>query len=81
MPRSAWLLGVFWVLKVVPGIRGLRQLRRVMVQESGPLLSVLVIFLMVLFLASVAEFLLEHEVQPACASAACRPHCGGRSRP
>jgi|SRR5580698_5100796 voltage-gated potassium channel len=64
-PKSAWLLGVFWVLKVVPGIRGLRQLRRVIVQESGPLLSVLVIFLTVLFLASVAEFLLEHDVQPA----------------
>ena len=39
---------------MVPGIPGLRQLRRVLVLESGPLLSVLVIFLMVLFLASVA---------------------------
>jgi voltage-gated potassium channel len=64
-PRSAWLLGVFWMLKVVPGIRGLRQLRRVLVLESGPLFSVLVIFLMVLFMASVAEFFLEHDVQPA----------------
>jgi voltage-gated potassium channel len=64
-PRYAWLLGVFWMLKVVPGIRGLRQLRRVLVLESGPLLSVLVIFLMVLFMASVAEFFLEHDVQPA----------------
>jgi voltage-gated potassium channel len=63
-PRSAWLLGMFWILKVVPGIRGLRLLRRVLVMESGPLLSVLVIFLMVLFMASVAEFFLEHEVQP-----------------
>jgi voltage-gated potassium channel len=64
-PRYAWLLGAFWMLKVVPGIRGLRQLRRVLVLESGPLLSVLVIFLMVLFMASVAEFFLEHDVQPA----------------
>ena len=64
-PKSAWLLGVFWILKVVPGIPGLRQLRRVLVLESGPLLSVLVIFLMVLFMASVAEFFLEHDVQPA----------------
>ena len=64
-PKSAWLLGMFWVLKVVPGIRGLRQLRRVLVLESGPLLSVLVIFLMVLFMASIAEFYLEHDVQPA----------------
>jgi voltage-gated potassium channel len=64
-PKSAWLLGVFWVLKVVPGVPGLRQLRRVLVVESGPLLSVLVIFLMVLFLASVAEHFLERDVQPA----------------
>jgi voltage-gated potassium channel len=54
-PRTAWLLSILWVLKVVPGIPGLRQLRRVLVLESGPLLSVLVIFLMVVFLASVAE--------------------------
>jgi voltage-gated potassium channel len=64
-PKSAWLLGVFWMLKVVPGIPGLRQLRRVLVLESGPLLSVLVIFLMVLFLASVAVYFLERDVQPA----------------
>jgi voltage-gated potassium channel len=63
--KTAWLLGVLWVLKVVPGIPGLRQLRRVLVQESGPLLSVLVIFLMVLFLASVAVYFLERDVQPA----------------
>jgi voltage-gated potassium channel len=64
-PKSAWLLGIFWMLKVVPGIRGLRQLRRVLVQESGPLASVLVIFLMVLFLASVSVYFLERDVQPA----------------
>jgi len=63
-PKTAWLLGVFWMLKVVPGIRGLRQLRRVLVQEAGSLLSVLVIFLMVLFLASVAVYYLEREAQP-----------------
>jgi voltage-gated potassium channel len=64
-PKSAWLLGVFWMLKVVPGVPGLRQLRRVLVLESRPLLSVLVIFLMVLFLASVGEYFLERDVQPA----------------
>jgi voltage-gated potassium channel len=64
-PKSAWLLGVFWVLKIVPGVPGLRPLRRVLVVESGPLLSVLVIFLVVLFLASVAEYFLERDVQPA----------------
>jgi voltage-gated potassium channel len=64
-PKSAWLLGIFWMLKVVPGIPGLRQLRRVLVQESGPLFSVLVIFLMVLFLAAVSVYYLERDVQPA----------------
>jgi len=63
-PKTAWLLGIFWMFKVVPGIPGLRQLRRVLVLESGPLLSVLVIFLMVLFLASVAVYFLERGAQP-----------------
>ncbi len=53
------------MFKIVPGIPGLRQLRRVLVLESGPLLSVLVIFLMVLFLASVAEHFLERDFQPS----------------
>lgn len=64
-PKTAWLLSIAWMLKVIPGIRGLRQLRRVVVVESGPLLSVLVIFLMVLFVASVAEHFLERDTQPA----------------
>jgi voltage-gated potassium channel len=63
-PKTAWLLGVFWMFKVVPGIPGLRQLRRVLVLESGPLLSVLVIFLMVLFLAAVTVYYLERDAQP-----------------
>jgi voltage-gated potassium channel len=63
-PQRAWLLAVFWVLKVVPGVRGLRQLRRVVMLESASLLSVFVIFLMVIFLASVAEYALERDVQP-----------------
>jgi voltage-gated potassium channel len=62
--RSAWLLGVFWLLKLVPSIPGLRRLRRVLVLESGPLLSVLVLFLMVLLFASVAVHVLERRVQP-----------------
>ena len=64
IPKRRGCSGVFWVLKVVPGIPGLRQLRRVLVLESGPLLSVLVIFLMVLFLASVAVHYFERDVQP-----------------
>jgi voltage-gated potassium channel len=63
-PKTAWLLGVIWLVKVVPGIPGLRQLRRVLVLESGPLLSVLLIFLMILFLGSVAVYFLERDVQP-----------------
>jgi voltage-gated potassium channel len=63
-PRTAWLLVVLWFVKVIPGIPGLRQLRRVLVLESGPLFSVLVLFLMVLFLGSVAEYFLERDAQP-----------------
>jgi len=63
-PRTAWLLAVLWFVKVIPGIPGLRQLRRVMFLESGALLSVLVLFLMVLFLGSVAEYALERDAQP-----------------
>ena len=63
-PKTAWLLGVFWMFKVVSGVPGLRQLRRVLVVESGPLLSVLMIFLMVLFVASVAVHYLERNAQP-----------------
>ncbi len=64
-PKSAWLLAVLWLIKMVPGISGLRQLRRVLAVESGPLFSVLVIFLMVLFVASVAMHFLEGAGQPA----------------
>lgn len=64
-PRTAWLFAVLWLLKVIPGVPGLRQLRRVLVLESGPLLSVLVIFLMVLFLGSVAVYYFERDMQPA----------------
>ena len=63
-PSTAWLFAVLWFVKVVPGIPGLRRLRRVLVLESGPLFSVLVLFLMVLFLGSVAEYFFERDVQP-----------------
>jgi voltage-gated potassium channel len=64
-PKTAWLFAVLWLIKAIPGIPGLRQLRRVLAQESGPLFSVLVLFLLVLFLGSVAEYFLERDVQPA----------------
>ena len=63
-PRTAWLFAVVWLTKVVPGIPGLRQLRRVLVLEAGPLFSVLLLFLMVWFLGSVAMYFLERDVQP-----------------
>ena len=62
--RTAWLLAAVWLIKVIPGIRGLRQLRRVLVLEAGPLFSVLVLFLMVWFLGSVVVYLLERAAQP-----------------
>jgi voltage-gated potassium channel len=64
-PRSAWLLAVLWVAKVIPGVPGLHQLRRVLVVEARPLLSVLALFLLVLFLGSVAVYVLERDEQPA----------------
>ena len=63
--RSAWLFGVVWLFKLVPEVSGLRRLRRVLVLESGSLLSVLVLFLMLLMSASVALYVLERNVQPA----------------
>jgi len=64
-PKTAWLLSVLWLVKVLPAVPGLRQLRRVLVLESGPLLSVLIIFLIVLFLGSVTVYFFERDAQPA----------------
>src|ERR1700759_5430782 len=64
-PKTAWLLSIVWLVKVLPAVPGLRQLRRVLVLESGPLLSVLMIFLIVLFLGSVVVYFLERDAQPA----------------
>jgi voltage-gated potassium channel len=64
-PRSAWVLAVLWVVKVIPGVPGLQQLRRVLVVEARPLLSVLALFLLVLFLSAVAIYVLERDEQPA----------------
>ncbi len=61
---TAWLLGILWVLKVVPGIPGCGSCDACWCRNRDPLLSVLVIFLMVVFLASVAEYFLERDVQP-----------------
>jgi len=63
-PRTAWLFAVVWLTKVIPGIPGLRQLRRVLVLEAGPLFSVLLLFLMVWFTGSVVVYFLERDAQP-----------------
>lgn len=63
--RTAWLLAVLWIAKAIPGVPGLQQLRRVVVVEARSLTSVLVLFLLVLFLGSVAVYVLEHDEQPS----------------
>lgn len=66
--RSASLFGVFWLLKPVPRIPGLRQLRRVLAREAGPLSSVLVLFLIVLFVAATLAYLFERDVNQGFSS-------------
>lgn len=63
-PRNAFLLGIIWLLKIVPDIAGFKQLRRVLVNESEQLGSVLVIFALVLYAASVIVHVLERDAQP-----------------
>ena len=63
-PPTAWLLASLWVLKLAQNSPGFAQLGRVFVLEARPLASVLVLFLIVLFLASAAMYLLEREGQP-----------------
>jgi voltage-gated potassium channel len=62
--KSAWLLAAVWLLKLAPELSSLRQLRRVIVLEAGPLASVLAIFLLVLFVASTIVHVLERDDQP-----------------
>jgi voltage-gated potassium channel len=65
MPReTTWLLGSLWLLKLAPISPGLSLLGRVLVLEAKPLASVMVIFLVILFLAAVALHVLERDVQP-----------------
>jgi voltage-gated potassium channel len=64
-PRTAFLLGVIWLLKIAPDISGFKQLRRVLAQESEQLGSVLIIFALVLYASSVIVHVLEREAQPA----------------
>jgi voltage-gated potassium channel len=63
--RTAFLLGILWLLKIAPDIAGFKQLRRVLANESEQLGSVLVIFALVLYAASVIVHVLERDAQPA----------------
>ena len=60
-PPTAWLFGSLWVLKLAQDSPGFAQLGRVFVLEAKPLASVLVLFLIVLFLASAAMHVVERE--------------------
>jgi voltage-gated potassium channel len=61
---TAWLLGSLWLLKLAAAVPGLSLLGRVIALEARPLASVLVIFLIVLLLGSVALYVAERAVQP-----------------
>jgi voltage-gated potassium channel len=61
---TAWLLASFWVLKLAQDSPGFAQLQRVFVVEAKALASVLVLFLIVLFLSSAAMYLIERTAQP-----------------
>jgi voltage-gated potassium channel len=63
-PPTAWLLASLWVLKLAQNSPGFAQLGRVFRLEARALASVLVLFLIVLFLASAAMHLLERAGQP-----------------
>jgi voltage-gated potassium channel len=63
-PQTAWLFAALWVLKLTQDSPGFAQLARVFVREGKPLASVLVLFLIVLFLASAAMHVIERAGQP-----------------
>ena len=63
-PRTAFLLGIIWLLKIAPDIAGFKQLRRVLANESEQLGSVMIIFALVLYAASVIVHVLERDAQP-----------------
>ncbi len=64
-PETAWLFASLWVLKLAQNSPGFAQLGRVFVLEAKPLASVLVLFLIVLFLASAAMHVVERHDQPS----------------
>jgi voltage-gated potassium channel len=63
-PNTAWLLVSLWLLKLIDVVPGLSLLGRVIALEVRSLGSVLVIFLIVLLLGSVALYVAERAAQP-----------------
>jgi voltage-gated potassium channel len=61
---TAWLFACLWVLKLAQNLPGFAQLARVFVLEAKALASVLVLFLIALFLAAAIMHLLERTDQP-----------------
>lgn len=63
-PQTAWLFASLWLFKLAAITPGLARLGRVISHESGPLLSVLVLFGTVLVLSAVLVHLFERQAQP-----------------
>jgi voltage-gated potassium channel len=63
-PPVAWILASLWVLKLAQNSPALAQIGRVFVLEAKPLASVFALFLIILFLASAAMYLIERDKQP-----------------
>jgi voltage-gated potassium channel len=63
-PPTAWLFASLWVCKLAQYSSGFAQLGRVFVLEAKALASVLVLFLIALFLASAAMHVIERDGQP-----------------
>ncbi len=63
-PPTAWLFASLWVVKLAQYSSGFAQLGRVFVLEAKALASVLVLFLIALFLASAVMHVIEREGQP-----------------
>jgi voltage-gated potassium channel len=61
---TAWLFVTLWLFRLAGYVPGLARLGRVIKLEARPLISVLVIFVMLLFFGAVLLHLLEREVQP-----------------
>lgn len=64
-PATAWLLASLWLFKIAVVTPGIARVGRVISLEAKPLASILLIYVTILFLASVALHLAERNAQPA----------------